>query len=65
MKYINQLLKDSEEEKSMWYLKNISLADLAEMGSFSSKNENIKYASCAIDYFIKYAWVKALKNKKR
>ena len=65
MKYINQLLKDSEEGKSMWYLKTISLADLAEMGSLFSKNENIKYVSCAIDYFIKYARVKALKNKKR
>ena len=49
----------------MWYLKTISPADLAEKGSLSLKNENIKYVSCVIDYFIKYASVKALKNKKR
>ena len=34
------------------------------MGSLSSKNKNVKYLLCAIDVFIKYAWVKALKDKK-
>ena len=35
--------------------------DLAEMGSLSSKNENVK---CVINVFTKYAWVKPLKDKK-
>ena len=34
------------------------------MGSLSSKNKNVKCLLCAIDVFIKYAWVKALKDKK-
>ena len=34
------------------------------MGSLSSKNKNVKYLLCAIDVFIKYALVKALKDKK-
>ena len=34
------------------------------MGSLSSKNKNVKYLLCAIDVFIKYVWVKALKDKK-
>ena len=39
-------------------------ADLAEMESLSSKNRNVKYLLCVIDVFTKYAWVKALKDKK-
>ena len=34
------------------------------MGSLSSKNKNVKYLSCVIDVFTKYAWVKHLKDKK-
>ena len=33
------------------------------MGSLSSKNQNVKYLYFVIDIFIKYAWVKALKDK--
>ena len=43
---------------------NILAADLAEMGSLSSKNKNVKYLLCVIDVFTKYAWVKPLKDKK-
>ena len=43
---------------------NIQAADLAEMGSLSSKNKNVKYLLCVIDVFTKYAWVKLLNNKK-
>ena len=43
---------------------NIWTTDLAEMGSLSSKNKNIKYLLCVIDVFTKYAWVKPLKDKK-
>ena len=34
------------------------------MESLSSKNRNVKYLLCVIDVFTKYAWVKALKDKK-
>ena len=44
---------------------NIWAADLAEMGSLSSKNRNVKYLLCVIDVFTKYAWVKRLKDKKK
>ena len=43
---------------------NIWAADLAEMGSLPSKNKNVKYLLCVIDFFTKYAWVKPLKGKK-
>ena len=43
---------------------NIWVADLAEMGLWSSKNKNAKYLLCAIDVFTKYAWVKPIKDKK-
>ena len=33
------------------------------MGSLSSKNKNVKYFLFVIDVFIKYAWVKPLKDK--
>ena len=35
---------------------NIWVADLAEMGSLSSKNKNVRYLLCVIDVFNKYAW---------
>ena len=34
---------------------NILAADLAEMGSLSSKNKNVKY-SCVTDLFTKCVW---------
>ena len=43
---------------------NIWAADLAEMKSLSSKNKNVKYLLYVIDVFIKYSWVKPLKDKK-
>ena len=42
---------------------NIWATDLAEIGSLSSANKNVKYLLCAIDVFTQYAWVKPLKNK--
>ena len=33
------------------------------MGSLSSLDWGIKYLSCMIDVFAKYAWVKSLKDK--
>ena len=43
---------------------NFWAADLAKMGSLSSKNKNVKYLLCVIDVFTRYAWVKLLKDKK-
>ena len=43
---------------------NIWAADLAEMGSLSSKNKNSKYLLYVIDVSTKYEWVKPLKGKK-
>ena len=40
------------------------VADLAEMGLLSSKNQGVKYLLCVIDAFTKYAWFKPLKDKK-
>ena len=34
------------------------------MDSLSSMNKSVKYLLCVIDAFTKYAWVKALKDKK-
>ena len=44
---------------------NIRPSDLAEMGWLPSKYKIAKYLLCVIDVFTKYAWVKALKDKKR
>ena len=43
---------------------NMLEADLAEIQLLSSKNKNVKYLLCVIDFFTKYAWVKPLKDKK-
>ena len=39
-------------------------ADIAIMGSLSSKNRSIKYLLCVIDVSTKYFRVKPLKDKK-
>ena len=43
---------------------NIWGVDLADMQSLSKKNKGIKYLSCAIDLYSKYAFVVPLKDKK-
>ena len=43
---------------------NIWATYLAEMGSLSSKHQNVRYLLCVIDVFTKYAWIKSLKDKK-
>ena len=43
---------------------NIWAADLAEMGSLSSKNWGAKCLSCVINVFTKYSCIKPLKDKK-
>ena len=44
---------------------NIWGVDLADMQSLSKYKKGIKYLSCAIDLFSKYAWVVLIKDKKR
>ena len=36
---------------------NTWATDLAEMGSLSPKNKNVKYLLCVIGVFTKYTWV--------
>ena len=43
---------------------NIWGVDLADMQSLSKYKKGIKYLSCAIDLFSKYAWVVLIKDKK-
>ena len=43
---------------------NIWGVDLADMQSLSKFNKGVKYLLCAIDFFSKYAWVIAVKDKK-
>ena len=44
---------------------NIWGLNLADMQSLSKYNKGIKYLLCAIDLFSKYAWVIAIKDKKK
>ena len=47
------------------FKENIWAADLAEMGPLSSKNRGVKkYLLFVIDVFLKYSWLKLLKDKK-
>ena len=62
---VNEVIKKIKRGKIYARFKDsIWAADLAEMGSLSSKNKNVKYLLCVIDVFTKYAWVKPLKDKK-
>ena len=45
------------------FKENICAADLADMESLSSKNENVKYLLRVVDVFAINAWVKSLKKK--
>ena len=35
------------------------------MEFLSSENKNIKYSLYVVDFFTKYAWIKAFKDKKK
>ena len=43
---------------------NIGSADLADMQLISKFNKEIRFLSCLVDTFCKYAWVVSLKDKK-
>ena len=58
-KFYNQAIKEFKRGKFYARFKdNIWAADLSEVESLTSKNENVKYLSCIIDAFTKYGWVK-------
>ena len=63
---VKTVTKNSKQEKCVRGLKIIfgRQADLAKMESLSSFNRGVKYVSCVIESFTKYAWVKPLKDKK-
>ena len=59
------MIKKFKRRKVYTRLKdNIWPADLAEMGSITSKNRGGKFLFCAVDVFTKYAWFKTLQDKK-
>ena len=59
------IIKKSDKRKVYSQFKdNIWGVDLADMQSLSKKNKGIKYLSCAIDLYSKYAFVVPLKDKK-
>ena len=62
--YINQLLKNSKEEKYVHHMKKIFGADLADIQLISKFNKAIRFLLSVIDIFSKYAWVIPLKMKK-
>ena len=64
MNFINQLLEIKKKKVYSSYRDNIWGVDLADMQSLSKYNKGIKYLSCAIDLFSKYAWVIPIKDKK-
>ena len=51
------VIKKNSKGKKVYtrFKDSIWLADLAEMGSLSSKNWVVKYSLCAIDIFTKYS----------
>ena len=63
--YTNQLLETLKKEQFIQDLKTI-FGVLTQLicKSLSKYNKGIKYLSCVIDLFSKYAWVVAIKNKK-
>ena len=65
MNFISPLFGSLKKEKCILLLKTISGgADLADMQLISKCNKGIRYLSCAIDLFSKYAFVLPLKDKK-
>ena len=45
------------------FRENVWVKDLGKKRSFPSKNWGVKYLLCVVDVFMKYAWVKPLKEK--
>ena len=62
-KLYKPLIKKFKRSKVYAGFKYIWAADLREMESLSSKDRVVNYLLCVIDFFIKYAWVKPLKDK--
>ena len=65
MNLINQLLKNLQKRRVYSSFKdNILGADLADMQLISNFNKAIRFLSCIINVFNKYAWVAHLKDEK-
>ena len=59
------MIKKFKRRKVFARFKDDILAlDLVKIGSLSSQNRDVEYLICVVDVFIKYAWVKTLKNRK-
>ena len=52
------------KKKSLFFIDNIWVVDLADMQLISKFNEGIRFLLCVIDIFSKYAWFTSLKDKK-
>ena len=52
------------KKKSLFFIDNIWVVDLADMQLISKFNEGIRFLLCVIDIFSKYAWFASLKDKK-
>ena len=52
------------KKKSLFFIDNIWVVDLADMQFISKFNEGIRFLLCVIDIFSKYAWFTSLKDKK-
>ena len=61
---LHKPVESKREESMLSFKENIWAADLAEMRSMFSKRWAVKYLLHVINVFIKYAWVKPLKDKK-
>ena len=63
--FINPLLENFKKRKAYSTFKdNIWGVDLADMQLLSRCNKGIRFLSCVIDIFSKYAWVVPIKDKK-
>ena len=64
MNFLNQLLENSKDSKSILRLKKYLGADLADMQLISKYNKGISFLLCVIDFFSKCPEVVSLKDKK-
>ena len=63
--YIPGIKKFKRRNVYARFKENIWASDLVKMESLFSKNKNVKYLLCLIDFVTKHAWVKPLKVKKK
>ena len=60
-----QIIRKFKKRKVFWSFRdNIWGVNIADIQSLRKYNKGIKYLLCAIDLFVKYAWVLSLKDKR-